>query len=341
MNYIQRLFDSAAPVTQGLSTPVAPPTAASSPVVAADQRLGVFPGLVDPFSPVPSLPGNNATPDRVAPGAEGPPAGRRSGTTEHAAPPPAEPVPAQQRRDRARQPLRSEGGSRISRPAHGLAPSPPPALLQDRPEPGPTSPSPLQRLVESAPLPDRHPAVPPEPKPRTAPPVPDPASPAEPATIMETAPQATPEQPAKAEVPVPTPRYRNPTEITPDQFKPRATEASPAPPTERPAHAPVYAAEPAETSRTEVPAQPEPLQPATDAGPSPFASQPHLPPAPDQHPARDATARPAPERIIERIREVPVSPPAPPKANTAAAQSVIGPLSQRRMGGWQPRQGGF
>ena len=64
------------------------------------------------------------------------------------------------------------------------------------------------------------------------------------------------------------------------------------------------------------------------------------PPLPAQRDGPDSFRQPPPERIIERIREVPVAPSPPPARMTAAAQSIIGPLSQRRSGGWRPRQEG-
>ncbi|WP_296425916.1 hypothetical protein [Yoonia sp.] len=125
---------------------------------------------------------------------------------------------------------------------------------------------------------------------------------------------------------------RNPTAITPDQFQPARVDgqqnvvpAAKFAPTPTPAPAPPPIAQQSQT----------PLQPTARESASPFARRVDLPPPPaQQQPANT----PPPERIIERIRDVPVAPAPPPKAMTAAAQSVIGPLSQRGAGRWQSRQ---
>jgi hypothetical protein len=127
--------------------------------------------------------------------------------------------------------------------------------------------------------------------------------------------------------------------ITPDQFQPlggTATDRSAAPPA-----APVAAPSPLPSPST-VARAPPPLEPAArDAG-SPLVDRSHLPPPPPPSPERTPLAAPPPpERIVERLRVVPVAPAAPPRAMTAAGQSVIGALGERRSGGWQPRQEGF
>lgn len=331
MNYIQRLFDSAGPGAGALFVPVAPPTAATSPVVAADQRLGAFPHLIDPFG-VAAVPGAGARE-----GASAAP-DRWSRTPEGSRPPGGLPG---QRPEAPRQPSRTEGEAPGVRPApEPTGPAPSPARRTGGAEARPVSP--LQRLVESAPLSAPRPATPAEraesvqrAEPRTAAPTSQPSPSAEP----EPRPKAA--QPPATESPPPS-IHRNPAEITPDQFRPHDPEPTAVAASEGAAAVPAPALLPAEPPRAESPVQyvrPVPLEPAADTSTSPFAPRADLHPLPPVVPPRESDARPVPERIIERIREVPVGPPTPPKAMTAAAQSVIGSLAQRGSRGWKPRQG--
>ena len=326
MNYIQRLFDSAATSAPARSLPVAPPTMASSPVMAADQRLGIFPGLVDPFGlpPAPDAAEGEAAPPR----------------RERQAPTPS----------RTESPGRTNEPPRDSRHAATRSAEQPQRNPTTQPRDPPRDPhavpgraeqpriTPVQRMVERAPLAARPaPAIP---KSQTPPDTPPPTLTIPPSTAPETAP-STPTAPSELRPTLPL--IRNPAEITPDQFTPRAAENTQIPPPHD--ILPPKTSLPTEAARTE-PRFPEPqppasLQPAADHGPSPFARQPDLPPAPAAQQTQPEPAKPAPERIIERIREVPITPSTPPKAMTAAAQSVIGPLGQRRFGRWQPRQGGI
>jgi hypothetical protein len=96
-----------------------------------------------------------------------------------------------------------------------------------------------------------------------------------------------------------------------------------------------------ETADAELPG-PRGLEPAPVDIPSPLARV-HdgtvARPAPA--PAHQAPERRPPERIVERIREVPVAPPTTHTPLTAQAQSVIGSLDTPRFGRWRPRQEGF
>jgi hypothetical protein len=320
VTYIQRLLDSAAPAAAGARLPTVPATAASSPVMAVDQRLGVFPGLIEPIGPIPAMHDRPIAEDRR------PASGSPVQGAETAAPSPAP--------RRAERPLSTERPEQHTQstasPATAQAEMPASSPRVLRPV------SPLQRLVERDPLPDRRASVAP-------PPSPSPAQP-NPAPVPPEAPAVQPAMPVRPQLPTTPPPFYNPTEITPDQFQPaerqldgrRRAESSSPPATPGVPQAPappVLPRPPADLTPT------APLQPAADAGPSPFARLPDVPPPPTRT-VRGEPVQPAPERIIERIREVPVTPLAPPKAMTAAAQSVIGPLGQRH-GGWQPRQEGF
>jgi hypothetical protein len=332
MNYIQRLLDSAAPPAVSLPMPVAPPTVATSPVIAADQRLALFSGLTP--DPGPAIAAPEPTAATSAPFA----AEYRSPSPEVAAPPP-DAAPPRQKPFRRVPPASATAGRPASFSADdpdGVAPQ-----REVRPPPGsspqPSAISPLQRLVESDPLPRRVAAVPSAPVASTRPPLPAPPQ-AAPASSPEARPQPSPPQELRPFAP----SYSNPATITPDQFTPRAPEAIPAAPPVRRAH-PLDEAAPAPDPTPEPPPPSRvaaPLEPAADRGPSIFARRSgstfDVPP----WPGRPDSVQPRPERIIERIREVPVAPPEPPTPMTAAAQSVIGPLGQRRSGGWQPRQEG-
>ena len=314
MNYIQRLFDSAAPMGVSSAVSIAPPLASPSPVGAADQRLGVFPDLIDSFAPDPGGLGFGAGPADTPVQSPGPAGVRHLPRTE------VQPAAPQML---SAPPAAAESAAAPRRRAKDARPSPV---------------SPLQMLAERFPLPDRH--TPPTARFQQAD---RPPETGEIPALAERGPVSRPpgaEQPKAIDLPPP---FANPARITPDQFTPnRETTVSAAPLPGPAAFASAVAqAAPEPASR---PAEFSPpafaLQPAKDTAPSPFSRVPAfaavpLPAAPQ------ASARPQPERIIERIREIPVAPPVPPKAMTAAAQSVIGPLAQRRSGGWQPRQEGY
>lgn len=339
MNYIQRLFAPSARADLGLSAPVAPLSAASSPVVAADQRIGLFPGLVDPFGLGPALP------EADDPQSDGPAPDRRSQAPK-ITPPQAIPGTTQPSQRRNRQSTSHEEGRQTARSVPDPVAPPLPPSRQDRPGPRPASP--LQRLVERDPLPGRHHDGASDPAGRIEQPAAPPTLPARPEPRVEATPGVTPAatQPAVPDPQSPPAIFQYPSAITPDQFQPRSGQTADAAPALRPvpASAPDPSPAPAEPVPAEAPTPAAPaslLRPATDDGPSPFARQVDIPPTPDTQAGWADAAKPAPERIIERIREVPIAPPAPPKAMTAGAQSVIGSLGQRRSNRWQPRQGGY
>ncbi len=136
MNYIQRLFDSAAPLGTAPNVPVAPSTMISSPVMAADQRLAIFPGLVDPFS---SQPASDPAPQSTAPARTKPPAPSRRDVAPDLSPPPP--------------PRRAEAHAA---PAHDTPDMGPPQIrpsAQTNIDTAPPAPiNPLQRLAEMDPL---------------------------------------------------------------------------------------------------------------------------------------------------------------------------------------------
>lgn len=338
MNYIQRLFDSAAPALAASNAPIAPRAVANSPIMAADPRLGIFPGLVDPFNPQPKM---DPPPQSNSPVHSDPPAPSRGNGH-------SDLIPLQHRDAPQTTPTFDIPKSKPQHPVPSLSSAP------IGRETAPSTPiNPLQRLVESDPLPR------PE---TTAPTRADPAqtaasvavsaavSAATSAAISAAGPLPTspPNSPAPitgrspAEPPAPWPlaerAIANPTAITVDQFSPHLPDTASTP--DQPAGAPVapmsQAAQPQAAEPQAALAPADPAQPSPAHAPSPFARTPDLP-APMQQ-AHNNPA-PPPERIIERIREVPVAPAPAPKPMTAAAQSVIGPLSQRSFG-WQPRQGG-
>lgn len=319
MNYIQRLFDAAAPPAGHLLVPPVAATAADnvSPVLAADQRLGLFPDLVDPLVPMPDFapaPVAEVAAAVAEPGPRPPGAGPKRAEA-RPSPPSAQPHrPHELVAAASRPPIASESAAG-------------PQTLPPRPA------SALQRLVESAPLPP--------PIRRTeAPGGPTAAPVARPLPPTDIAPPSSPEPPSSGAVAAPAPAsaptpLAAPFRITPDQFQPYLPETIP--PVRTSGEAPVV---PPPT--VPPPASPRTLEPAPHEAPSPFAriAQQPLPPAlPAAAPS--AAERVLPERIIERIREVPIVPPAPPKAMTAAAQSLIGSLSRRGSGRWQPRQEGL
>jgi hypothetical protein len=342
MNYIQRLFDSAAGAAPVQNLGMAPAGAVNSPVMAADQRLAIFPGLVDPFSPQPGTDAPLGPQDAQA-------------TPRRAATPDLSVAPRQTEAYAGPAPGRSD-----TRPPKA---EPGPQTASDTPAPARINP--LQRLVEIDPLPSPRARVHATGSPAdiAGPPVkdgraPTPLSTAQPeipargaeATAAAAAPlDATP---LPAAMPAADPAMRNPTAITPDQFTPfgeqslppapmrSANDAKPVPDPAQPdlAPAPLAPAIAPPVTSAIAPTRAEPLAPSASQAPSPFARTPDLPPPPTQQVQHDPP--PAPERIIERIREVPVAPAPPPKPMTAAAQSVIGSLSGRGFG-WQPRQGGL
>ena len=315
MNYIQRLFDAAAPsAPRTVAVPVAG-AGMGSPIIGTDQRLGMFPDLADPFAtpvgePIARTPDQGNGPVARDQGAE-PPVGAT-------APRPAKtPSP------------RPEAATPADSGASDASIDTTPARRT----------SPLQRLAESAPLDPpvrraRDPAEPGRAAPATASidagsiatlaPAPDPGLPAarseRPASVLPA------EQPLAA-----------PFRVTADQFQPSALAA---PPPIRAAandaaHEPAALLQP----RQDLPPTPPPLQPLARDAESPLARYAEaLPPPPVQAPS---PAPATPERVVERIREVSVAPPAPPPAMTAAGQSVIGSLGQRGSHGWLPRQEGF
>jgi len=141
MTYIQRLFNATAPAMgMSVSVPAVVSTVATSPILAADQRLGMFPGLIDPFTPAPLPP--QAPHGETAPSAP---------TSRVPAPRPAAQVPQHRpapQTDPSQQPAKA-----TPRPAPQM-PNPEPAAAA---VPPPAQPSPvkslLQRLVEADPLP--------------------------------------------------------------------------------------------------------------------------------------------------------------------------------------------
>jgi hypothetical protein len=328
VNYIQRLLDTAAP-TAAPAAVALPATA--SPVLAADQRLGLFPGLVDSFSVLPAAGDAAALPPQPAPG----PMPTR---TPSAAPGAAEAAPQR----------RAEPASAVDAPAAAASSATAPTAGERAPPPRHVSP--LQRLVESAPLAP----------PRRRTPAQAEAEPSAAAATVNAA-QAPPSSPAPIEAPVmpfPAPaavELAEPFRITADQFRPRETATAAPAPRPAPAHPDLEPLAPArsQTARIAEPRSgapaiaPAPLlaaraiAPTPHDAPSPFARMPA--PPPPLAPAAEAreVERAPPERVIERIREVPVRPHAPPPAMTAAAQSVIGSLSGHRFGRWQPRQEGW
>jgi hypothetical protein len=286
MGYLQRLIDSAA-----ASAAVTPAGAAPSPIVAADQRLAEFPGLLDPFLP------DSAAPDRP----------------QAAAPAPQAPVPPlRQPAAPAVQPI-PPVASVPSSPREADAPEPRPVPPRPAPESASPPVHPLQRLVEADPLP------PPAPR-RSARPAPQPAPAAEAAPRDTSALLPPPAPPpsgrsapdAPAAPPLRSARVPAAWPIDATAFRPAdAPQPATVAPEPRPRPAASAATPPAES--------PSPL-----AGPvmAPAAGAPRLqPPAPE----REVVERV--ERIIERVREVPA--PAPPRPMTAAEMSVIGPLGGR------------
>jgi nicotinate-nucleotide--dimethylbenzimidazole phosphoribosyltransferase len=342
VNYIQRLLDSAAPVGAATSFPVAPASAGHSPIIAADQRLGLFPTLVTPLAA-------SASPlEAGAPWAESPEAARRANDVSLAREParvdraqlaaPSAPIaaPAATEQRGPEPSAASSAGSAPAASARGVEPTPPSAPIV---APAPRAMSALQRLVEADPLPSvRRRASTPEP--RSSAPSRPAATESVASATRAAAPitEAAPTRPAPFAALSPLPPSRNPSEITPDQFQVRtARTASSAPPEAQAPALPARVRAPAESTQTAGQTRPfEPVRPAASAGSSPFARHPELA-ASAPAPRRSEAAKPTPERIIERIREVPA--PAPPKAMTAAAQSVIGSLSARRAGAFRPRQG--
>ncbi|MGH6612678.1 hypothetical protein [Sphingomonas sp.] len=325
MNYIQRLFDAAAPsAPRAMAVPVAA-AGGGSPIITADQRLGLFPDLVDPFA-VPTGDAPVRAPD--------------SRVSEPAVRERADDRPGIAATDRGPAATSGQAESRIE-PVARVPTAPPPTNGDAMPRPV----SALQRLAESAPLdaPLRHAAPTVEPESRFTPAAAPIAAPdgdrvraaptAHPGLDTPPARSGEAARPASAAPPLATP-FR----VTPDQFQPHGVEkAAPLrlvadPP---PASAPPVAAAP--SGQDLPPVLPQPIAPVARDAESPVARFPDaLPPPPAQAPA------PAPpERVIERIREVSVAPAAPAPPMTAAGQSVIGSLTQRAAQGWQPRQEGF
>lgn len=280
MNYIQRLFDTAAPAhTIAQPAPMAggPGT---SPVVAADQRLGIFPDLMDSFMPRHA----NSETVEAGPARKSPRARRSRAPALDDAAPQYSTVP-------------ETGPPRARNKSSRHAPSPATAAAPE------TRVSALQRLVESDPLP----------------------APAAQRSRASASAPATPEQrcelaPEASDLPstLPLSRLSERVRVAPD---------------------PLQVAGFADAELLESP-QPgaTPLMPSNHEAHSlaaawldPFRS----PAAATQDESSTASQ---PERIIERILEVPVAPSAPPRPMTAAGQSVIGSLDSRRAEGWRPRQ---
>jgi hypothetical protein len=322
VNYIQRLFDAAAPSPpRAVAVPVAG-AGMGSPIIAADQRLGMFPDLADPFTA-----SVNETIVR-APERGGELAARERAMVRAVATAAERPAQGPS--------LPPESRAEAATPTDGGAPD------VDIDQTAVRRISPLQRLAESAPLdpPVRRALESAQSVHRAAPadaartetastdaapmPTPDPAFPA--ALSEKPAYSGTEAAPLAA-----------PFRVTADQFQPYAPETRP--PIQAVANDPAQLPPPLLQPRQDLPPTPPPLEPVARDAESPVARYAEALPPP---PAQGRTPAPAiPERVVERIREVSVAPPAPPPSMTAADQSVIGSLSLRGSHGWQPRQEGF
>ena len=323
MNYIQRLFDAAAPsAPRAVAVPVVG-AGVGSPIIVADLRLGMFPDLVDPFGTSVGEAMVRAPEQGGEPAAREPAMDRPVATAaEHPPHSPSRPLES-----------RAEGATPTDGSASNVEINPTAARRI----------SPLQRLAESAPL---------DPPVRRALESVEPVHRAVPvdAAHAETASAGAAPMPAADSV-FPAVRNGEPTNagtetaplaapfrVTADQFQPYAPETHP--PIRTVANDPASrGAAPLLQPRQDLPQTPPPLEPVARDAESPLARYTEALPPP---PAQAHTPAPAiPERVVERIREVSVAPPAPPPSMTAAAQSVIGSLSQRSSHGWQPRQEGF
>lgn len=360
MTYLQRLLATApspaagpapagAPGAGGMQ-PLAPASGpATSPIIAADQRLALFPGLLDAARP-------DAGP--AAPGPEN-----------TARPAPVTPDPAARERaadgtatgDAVRDITRRAGASGRAGPEARVAPwpvteaqGPPPAAA---PTAGPrsherssaaagTAPpavSPWQRVVEQAPL--DPPAPPATPADRNRPQAdaaigpPDPAAPSHRREPPAPVPTREPGRaPAEAAPPPAQPHTANtPVPDHPSQVWPIPADALQ--PHEGPVAASPIALSP-EPAR-EIPERRIAVAATPTQSTSPLARPGLEMLAPVAPPRASATAgepvRVESEvRIVERIREVAADP--PPPRMTAADASVIGPLGRR---GRRPRQTKF
>lgn len=312
MSYLQRLLDAAPAPGAG---PLVPGVGVTSPVVAADQRLDIFPGLSTPLGVSPVVEDGPARRDAPGPKAEAP-------RPPHAAPqaaqaPAAEPSGADDVHDKAATPRPSKPV-----PEAGALPVEPPM-------------SPWQRIVEADPLPGPGASRPdtgddsdprPEPAmPRQGEEVPRiveriiraPSDPPAAPDAARLSPQPAPAQPVRwdgspAPWPIRSEAFR-PIDAPDPQMEPQPGP----PPDSTPVASPVV--------RTA-----EPAAPPRDSGPSPLSTVPEdaaraVPPA---------TAAPRPEREIHTVEHVVEHrpDPAPPARMTAADASVIGPIRTRRRG---------
>jgi hypothetical protein len=304
MSYLQRLLD-AAPAPG--ASPLVPAGGATSPVVGADQRLDIFPGLSTPLGVPPVA--EDSAPRRDPPGP--------------AAEAPGPPHPAPQAADApAVDPPRADAVSDNA--------TPPPAPEQTREQGAmPVEPpmSPWQRIVEADPLPGpgapgSDPAH--DRDPRAAPAMPRQGE--EVRQVIEQIIRASADPPAAAE------RAHMPPHATPAE--PVHADGRPAPwpigvEDFRPLDAPDPQADGAPFA-TPVARAAAPAAPPRDIGPSPLSTVPET----VTRAGPPASAPPPPEREIHTVEHIVARgpDPAPPARMTAADASVIGPIRARRRG---------
>jgi hypothetical protein len=316
VSYLQRLLDAAPAVS------VAPGDVAPSPIMAQDQRLAEFPGLLDPFLAPPQQ-------DRVPAPAAGPRVGAEASQApapdilQHAEPrQPPDPAPAPIAPDPLPEP--------VPLPARPDADAPEPIPELGLPKAGPTL-VPTREPGESA---DRVETPAPEPEQRV---------------VTEPVESHTADAPNAADTPVPDILLRPLWPIPKADFRPLE---APEPATQvlseavsGPRVAPVspeQAAPDAEPAMVRAPMEPavalepaptkaRPVEPALDVAPSPLTGVLETATLGQPEDATTETVREREVHTVERVIEK--APPTPaPLPMTAEAASVVGPISIGRVG---------
>lgn len=346
MNYIQRLLDGSAPMQAGsvgptLSAPILSPVASArpglgSPVLAADQRLGLFPDLV---GPAPGLTGAETTQAGVARQTVGPPprSGLGGGTDGGATPyhlpetphqvvdkAPSRPISRlQEWAESAPLPLSAPPQSVKAQPPPPQPAQPPPWMGHPQPQAQPEM-LPQQPATPTRPKTASHPIAPPSSAPSFIAQSPNPASSPTP-SLTEASTAAAPWPITAAQFqPLGTP---SPTANSPTQARPLLQESVPPLPQPDP-------------PAVRVLPNPLPLEPQNPPSPLAYTFQQAMPPPSAVPPSQPVEAAPPEPIVTRRSHELSARPATRPKAATAAAQSVIGPLGTHRFGRWSPRQEG-
>ena len=312
MSYLQRLLDAApAPLS------VLPANTVPSPIVAMDQRLAQFPDLLDPFAPV------------AAPQGPTEPVAEAPRETVRETPLPGPPQVADP----------AASGPMIDPVAPESAPVPSPLLLSAEPLVAPTAPHAQPATADEPGIGNPANAVQPAASP--APASPETSVPLMPAkTAREPTPPPTVDHPAPIQPAIPAAWPISDSDFRPEgEPEPAPVPPPPAQPAEIPVRAQPESTPPAAPAAQPVPADPlqitieaQPLEPPADLAPSPLSGVPETAAPTPQPEAPAPTATTVETRTVERVVEQQSAPAPTLHPMTAAAASVIGPITIGRAG---------